>query len=96
MYFDWSDNADGSSSATSQFFQMSGDGVDDVKIPVVFMYNVEGRAMLKSVKSNSNQLIYIGRRKLEGTYDSFTSWGDNSWYKRRKLKKRDNFPYKRG
>ncbi|XP_049786542.1 ER degradation-enhancing alpha-mannosidase-like protein 3 [Schistocerca cancellata] len=46
------DNTVGSSSATSPMFAMSGDGTDDVKIPVVFLFHDDAVKFLSSVKHN--------------------------------------------
>ena len=37
------DNNDESSAASSPIFAMSGDGSDDVGIPLVFLFDLEGR-----------------------------------------------------
>ncbi|XP_043263141.1 ER degradation-enhancing alpha-mannosidase-like protein 3 [Colletes gigas] len=52
------DNVDGSSAATSRMFAMSGDGkeVDDVIIPVVFLFSIEASELLKSIAAANGDL----------------------------------------
>ncbi|XP_078041407.1 ER degradation enhancer, mannosidase alpha-like 2 [Augochlora pura] len=57
------DNVEGSSAATSPMFAMSGDGkeVDDVTIPVVFLFSVEGSELLKAFSAaNSDLTVTLG------------------------------------
>ncbi|OAD55906.1 ER degradation-enhancing alpha-mannosidase-like 3 [Eufriesea mexicana] len=57
------DNVDGSSATTSPIFAMSGDGkeVDDVTIPVVFLFSVEASELLKAIaKANGDLTVTIG------------------------------------
>lgn len=46
------DNNDGTSSETESMFAMSGDGTNDVTIPVVFIYNKECNILKSNLKSN--------------------------------------------
>lgn len=52
------DNVDGSSAATSPMFAMSGDGkeVDDVTIPVVFLFSTEASELLKTIADANGDL----------------------------------------
>ncbi|XP_076298410.1 ER degradation enhancer, mannosidase alpha-like 2 [Lasioglossum baleicum] len=56
------DNVDGSSAATSPMFAMSGDGkeVDDVTIPVVFLFSVEASELLKAFTAANDLTVTIG------------------------------------
>ncbi|XP_034196339.2 ER degradation enhancer, mannosidase alpha-like 2 isoform X1 [Osmia lignaria lignaria] len=57
------DNVDGSSAATSPMFAMSGDGkeVDDVTIPVVFLFSTEASELLKALAATGGDLtVTIG------------------------------------
>ncbi|XP_012147039.1 ER degradation enhancer, mannosidase alpha-like 2 isoform X2 [Megachile rotundata] len=57
------DNVDGSSAATSPMFAMSGDGkeVDDVTIPVVFLFSTEASELLKAIAAAKGDLtVTIG------------------------------------
>ncbi|CAL7945771.1 unnamed protein product [Xylocopa violacea] len=52
------DNVDGSSAATSPMFAMSRDGkeVDDITIPVVFLFSMEASELLKAITMANNDL----------------------------------------
>ncbi|KZC04239.1 PREDICTED: ER degradation-enhancing alpha-mannosidase-like protein 3 [Dufourea novaeangliae] len=52
------DNVEGSNAATSPMFAMSGDGkeVDDVTIPVVFLFSVEASELLKAIAAANGDL----------------------------------------
>ncbi|XP_033188408.1 ER degradation enhancer, mannosidase alpha-like 2 isoform X2 [Bombus vancouverensis nearcticus] len=57
------DNVDGSSAATSPIFAMSGDGkeVDDVTIPVVFLFSMEASELLKAIAvANGDLTVTLG------------------------------------
>ncbi|KAF7382566.1 hypothetical protein HZH68_015485 [Vespula germanica] len=57
------DNVAGTSAATSPIFAMSGDEkeVDDVTIPVVFLFNVEAVELIKSISASGGELtVTIG------------------------------------
>ncbi|XP_026302101.1 ER degradation-enhancing alpha-mannosidase-like protein 3 [Apis mellifera] len=57
------DNIDGSSAATSPIFAMSGDGkeVDDVTIPVVFLFSMEASELLKAIAvANGDLTVTLG------------------------------------
>ena len=41
------DNTDGTSASTSPLFAMSGDGVDDIKIPMVFLFMKESKQLME-------------------------------------------------
>ncbi|KAI4488478.1 hypothetical protein M0802_011584 [Mischocyttarus mexicanus] len=53
------DNVSGTSAATSPIFAMSGDEkeVDDVTIPVVFLFNVEAAELIKAIIASGGELI---------------------------------------
>ena len=40
------DNTDGTAATTSPLFAMSGDGVDDIKIPMVFLFMEESKKLM--------------------------------------------------
>ena len=46
------DNSEDSSSRESPLFAMSGDGNDDVSIPMVFLFKKEGERLLKKIREN--------------------------------------------
>lgn len=46
------DNVPDTSADDQPMFAMSGDGVDDVKIPVVFLYSREGHSLKKAIADN--------------------------------------------
>ncbi|XP_024938661.1 ER degradation-enhancing alpha-mannosidase-like protein 3 isoform X2 [Cephus cinctus] len=53
------DNVPGSSAATSPMFAMSGDGkeVDDITIPVVFLFSAEANELLHAIVQSHGELI---------------------------------------
>ncbi|XP_055383860.1 ER degradation-enhancing alpha-mannosidase-like protein 3 isoform X2 [Condylostylus longicornis] len=58
------DNVPGTSGENQSMFAMSGDGNNDVSIPVVFMYSKEGGTLLDAAK-NSNKLTVRLMRMVE-------------------------------
>lgn len=46
------DNIPGSNSDEQPMFAMSGDGVDDVKIPSVFLYSREKQVLMRAIANN--------------------------------------------
>ena len=69
------DNTDGTAAASSPLFAMSGDGVDDIKIPMVFLFMKES---IKLIEVNTNpsrtrlwsrpKLNYYGWEKIDKTW----------------------------
>lgn len=53
------DNATDSSVITSRAFSMSDDGVDDVSIPLVFLFASEARPLLDMLDVNPDVLVTI-------------------------------------
>ena len=41
------DNTDGTAATSSPLFAMSGDGVDDIKIPMVFLFAEESNQLME-------------------------------------------------
>lgn len=52
------DNVPGSNSDEQPMFAMSGDGVDDVIIPCVFLYSRESDILIKAITNNPNLEVY--------------------------------------
>jgi mannosidase alpha-like ER degradation enhancer 3 len=48
------DNVKGSSINDSPMFAMSGDGTDDVSIPMLFLFEKDAKALLKIVADNDD------------------------------------------
>lgn len=59
------DNTPGSSSATSPMFAMSGDGNDDIKIPVVFLFAQDANKLLLALTYNPMTEITISEYKSD-------------------------------
>ena len=59
------DNVPGSTRTENGFFQMSGDGVDDVTIPVVFMYSADATILQDFIKVNKDLEVYLARSKYK-------------------------------
>ena len=58
------DNTEGTAANTSPLFAMSGDGTDDVKIPMVFLFSEEAKMLMK-VMSGNNDLVVTLEEKPE-------------------------------
>ena len=52
------DHTEGTAAASSPLFAMSGDGVDDIKIPMVFLFREESRKLMKVGIQNLIQYLY--------------------------------------
>lgn len=67
------DNVPGSNADEQPMFAMSGDGVNDVKIPCVFLYTQERNVLLEAISNNPDLEVSImqmtGLKKLEATLD---------------------------
>ncbi|KAK4877426.1 hypothetical protein RN001_009932 [Aquatica leii] len=59
------DNTPGSSANTSPLFSMSGDGNDDIKIPVVFLFAKDASKLLLALSSDKNTEVTIGELKKD-------------------------------
>ncbi|KAL5281282.1 EDEM3 family protein [Megaselia abdita] len=57
------DNNDGTSSETDSMFAMSGDGTNDVTIPVVFIYSKECNILKNNLKSNVKIMQMVDYKK---------------------------------
>lgn len=57
------DNNDGTSSETESMFAMSGDGTNDVTIPVVFIYSKECNILKNNLKSNVKIMQMVDYKK---------------------------------
>lgn len=76
------DNAEDTTFSTSPLFSMSGDGVNNISIPSVFLFGKEGRELVlaynfDTTEAKSNFLVYIGdntldNNKLTGVQRSLT------------------------
>merc|ERR1719384_2788356 len=62
------DNTEGTAAQTSPLFAMSGDGVDDVQIPMVFLFNEESKILMKIMAENSDLVVTL-EEKLEAASD---------------------------
>ncbi|KAG5898085.1 hypothetical protein JTB14_001789 [Gonioctena quinquepunctata] len=76
------DNVAGSSSASSPMFSMSGDGSDDVKIPAVFLFNVEASKLLLALSKDRKVEVTI--RELKES-DNFSQNEEESMFQKLKL-----------
>lgn len=59
------DNTPGSSSSTSPMFAMSGDGNDDIKIPVVFLFAQDANKLVLALIYNPKLEVTIGEYKSD-------------------------------
>lgn len=53
------DNIPGSNADDQPMFAMSGDGVDDVVIPSVFLYTREKNVLMNAISSNPDIEVHI-------------------------------------
>ncbi|XP_015365489.1 PREDICTED: ER degradation-enhancing alpha-mannosidase-like protein 3 [Diuraphis noxia] len=71
------DNATDSSVITSRAFSMSDDGIDDVSIPLVFLFASEARPLLDMLNTNPDLLVTISElpKETEAEIDSVEDTG---------------------
>lgn len=84
------DNATDSSVITSRAFSMSDDGIDDVSIPLVFLFASEARPLLDMLNINPDLLVTISElpKETEAEIDSVEDTGtmiNNSIEKLKKI-----------
>lgn len=77
------DNVVGSSAETSPMFSMSGDGVDDVFIPTVFLFHQEANQLLTSIIKDPTTEVMISEYKAAST--QLASGEDESMFQKIKL-----------
>jgi mannosidase alpha-like ER degradation enhancer 3 len=65
------DNNSQSSADTVPLFSMSGDGLSDITIPLVFLFGVESRRLMDAAQAHDDIVVYIG--ELQDTRVTF-SW----------------------
>ena len=53
------DNTEGTAAATSPLFAMSGDGSDDVKIPMVFLFMEEAKLLMKIFAGEKDLVVRL-------------------------------------
>ncbi|XP_069121333.1 ER degradation-enhancing alpha-mannosidase-like protein 3 [Argopecten irradians] len=58
------DNTEGSSSDSHALFAMSGDGQQDVEIPLVFLFHKEGHTVLKLLEEFPDLEVLLGEREM--------------------------------
>jgi len=59
------DTTEGTAAATSPLFAMSGDGVDDIRIPMVFLFMEEAKKLLEFLKSESDLEVTLEEKPAE-------------------------------
>jgi len=64
------DNTDGTAATTSPLFAMSGDGVDDIKIPMVFLFMEESKKLMM-ILQEGNELEVTLEEKPEGSESAY-------------------------
>ena len=53
------DNTEGTAAATSPLFAMSGDGVDDIKIPMVFLFMEEAKLLMQIMAEDQDLKVTL-------------------------------------
>jgi len=71
------DNTDGTAAASSPLFAMSGDGVDDIKIPMVFLFMKESTKLME-ILSEVKELEVTLEEKPEGSETDFVPATDDN------------------
>lgn len=68
------DNNSESSSSSSQYFSMSGDGKTDVNIPAVFLFSDEAKVLNNAIATIPELVVYVGEspRKPEEVLQKYT------------------------
>lgn len=64
------DNAPGSAASTSPMFAMSGDGTEDVDIPVVFLFSQDAWTLLQTLAQEPATIVTLSGSS-SGTYLMF-------------------------
>ncbi|KPI96086.1 ER degradation-enhancing alpha-mannosidase-like 3 [Papilio xuthus] len=54
------DNVDGTSYGSTALFAMSGDGIDDIQIPTVFLFSLEGNYLRAQMESDPEMVVSVG------------------------------------
>ena len=68
------DNTEGTAAATSPLFAMSGDGVDDIKIPMVFLFMEEAKLLMQIMAKDQNLKVTLEELPdKEGESEEFVS-----------------------
>lgn len=67
------DEVIGTSEETLPMFAMSGDGQDDVYIPVSFLYHKEGHFLIKALKQNPELIIELSAQNLNTYHENESS-----------------------
>ena len=61
----FSDHNDGTSSETAPLFAMSGDGKNDVQIPMLFLFNKQGNQLREALRESPGGLrVYLGLKPM--------------------------------
>lgn len=69
------DSSEDSSHSTSALFAMSGDGVQDVRIPSLFLFGKEGNDLLWNMRSTKDVIVFMGENtqsKMSGVERALT------------------------
>jgi len=64
------DTTEGTAAATSPLFAMSGDGSEDISIPMVFLFHQEAQILLKALSENPGLEITLEEKPLSHHSDS--------------------------
>lgn len=59
------DNSDDTSHSSSALFAMSGDGVQNVKIPSLFLFGKEGNELLWNMRSTNDIIVFMGENNIK-------------------------------
>ncbi|KAM7305706.1 ER degradation-enhancing alpha-mannosidase-like protein 3 isoform X2 [Ixodes scapularis] len=71
------DNQAGTNARLSPAFAMSGDGTDDVQIPVVFLFTEDGEMLLNTFKDNPGLIVKLADFNIATIAEGMAGPGDN-------------------
>ena len=87
------DNVAGSSSSESPLFAMSGDGTDDISIPMLFLFDVESRALAQALADE--QALEITMHESTGREIEHGKLLDRAQNLQKKQRNQNHFNFKR-
>lgn len=62
------DNTPDTSASSSPMFAMSGDGTDDVNIPLVFLFSADAQVLLKALDKNPDLRVVLSDYPYKGKF----------------------------
>ena len=79
LCFVFVDNHEGTTSESAPLFAMSGDGKNDVTIPIVFLFHKQGQQLFEAMAANQRLLVRLGYKTLEKGMWNMELWWIKEW-----------------